>query len=190
MSSATGASRHVWVPPGPGLDKCLVQLRLTLFSAVSAGLASGDHRIFLATAPAAPASRSTRAAHARAHPPPGRQGHHHPARTAHGTRDRPGHRRAHGRPGVPDRRRAAAGPAQRRVDRPQGRPPRRDHQDRHAPHAAARVHHRRASLDAGVPPRAGPSGWPGPGCGTRRGCVAAASAARRSAVRPVKVISL
>jgi hypothetical protein len=28
---------------GPGLDKCLVQLRLTLFSAVSAGLASIDH---------------------------------------------------------------------------------------------------------------------------------------------------
>ena len=38
--------------------------------------------------------------------------------------------------------RAAAGPARRRADRPQGRPPRRDRQGRNAPHAQARVHHR------------------------------------------------
>ena len=37
-----------------------------------------------------------------------------------------------------------------RTDRPQDRPPRRDRQDRHAPHAAARV---TAALDAGVPLR-------------------------------------
>ena len=30
----------------------------------------------------------------------------------------------------------------RRADRPQDRPPRRDHQGRHAPHAQARIHHR------------------------------------------------
>ena len=47
------------------------------------------------------------------------------------------------RTGVPGRGRVAAGPARRRADRPQDRPPRRDHQERHAPHAAARVHHRR-----------------------------------------------
>ena len=39
---------------------------------------------------------------------------------------------------------AAAGPARRRADRPHDRPPRRDHQERHAPHAAARVHHCRS----------------------------------------------
>ena len=49
-----------------------------------------------------------------------------------------------GRAGVPGRGRAAAGPARRRADRPQDRPPRRDRQGRHAPHAQARVHHRRA----------------------------------------------
>jgi integrase/recombinase XerD len=38
----------------------------------------------------------------------------------------------------------AAGPARRRADRPQDRPPRQDRQDRHAPHAQTRVHHRRA----------------------------------------------
>src|SRR5215468_8670434 len=42
---------------------------------------------------------------------------------------RPGHRGTNGRAGVPGRRRAAAGPARRRADRPQGRPPRRDHQE-------------------------------------------------------------
>ena len=55
------------------------------------------------------------------HHPLGRQGRHHPARTAHGTGDRPGHRRAHRRAGVPGCRQAAAGPAWRRADRPQGR---------------------------------------------------------------------
>ena len=48
------------------------------------------------------------------------------------------------RAGVPGRGRAAAGPARRRADRPQDRPPRRDRQGRHAPHAQTRVHHRRA----------------------------------------------
>jgi integrase/recombinase XerD len=46
-------------------------------------------------------------------------------------------RRAHRRAGVPGRRRAAAGPPRRRADRPQDRPPRRDRQGRHAPHAQA-----------------------------------------------------
>ena len=55
------------------------------------------------------------------------------------------------RPGLPHRRRAAAGPARRRADRPQGRAPRRDHQARRPAHAQTRVHHRRA--DAGVPLR-------------------------------------
>ena len=56
------------------------------------------------------------------------------------------------RAGVPGRGRAAAGPAWRRADRPQGRPPRRDRQGRHAPHAQACVH-LPPRLDAGVPLR-------------------------------------
>ena len=76
--------------------------------------------------------------------PQGRQGGHHPAGAAHCPGNRPGHRRAHRRAGVPGRGRAAAGPARRRADRPPDRPPCRDRQDRHAPHAQARVHHRRA----------------------------------------------
>ena len=83
--------------------------------------------------------------------PQGRQGGHYSAGAAHGPGDRPGHRGTAGRAGVPDRGRAAAGPARRRADRPQGRPPRRDRKDRHAAHAAARIHHRQ--LDAGVPLR-------------------------------------
>ena len=55
-----------------------------------------------------------------------------------------GHRRAHRRAGVPGRGRAAAGPARRRADRPQDRPPCRDRQNRYASYAQARVHHRRA----------------------------------------------
>jgi hypothetical protein len=58
-----------------------------------------------------------------------------------GPGDRPGHRGAHGRAGVPGRGRSAAGPARRRAGRPQGCPPRRDRQGRHAPHAAACVYH-------------------------------------------------
>jgi integrase len=65
------------------------------------------------------------------------------ARAAHGPGNRPGHRRAHRRVGIPDRGRAAAGPARRRADRPQDRPPRRDRQSRHTPHAASCLHHRR-----------------------------------------------
>jgi hypothetical protein len=42
--------------------------------------------------------------------PQGRQGGGHPAGAAYGPGDRLGHRRAHGRPGVAGRRRAAAGP--------------------------------------------------------------------------------
>ena len=72
----------------------------------------------------------------------GRQGGDHPAGAAHGPGDRPGHRRTDRRAGVPGWGRAAAGPARRRADRPQGRPPCRDRQDRHAAHAAACVHHR------------------------------------------------
>ena len=45
---------------------------------------------------------------------------------------------------VPRRRWPAAGPARRRADRPQSCAPRGDRQIRHAPHAAARIHHRRA----------------------------------------------
>jgi integrase len=85
------------------------------------------------------------------HHPQGRQDRHHPARTAHRPGARPGHRRTHRRAGVPGRRRAAAGPARRRTDRPAHCPPRRDRQERHAPHAAARVI--TAALDAGVPLR-------------------------------------
>jgi Phage integrase, N-terminal SAM-like domain len=85
----------------------------------------------------------------------GRHDRHHLARAAHGTGARPGHRRAHRRAGVPGRRRAAAGPAWRRADRPQGRAPGRDRQDRHAPHAAARVHHRRAGRRGAAAGRAG-----------------------------------
>ena len=59
--------------------------------------------------------------------------------------DRPGRRRAHRRAGLPGRGRTAAGPARRRADRPQDRPPRRNRQDRHAPHPQTRVHHRRAN---------------------------------------------
>jgi hypothetical protein len=57
---------------------------------------------------------------------------------------RAGSARAHGRPGLHGRRRAAAGPARRRADRPQGRPPRRNRQGGHAAHAQTCVHHRRA----------------------------------------------
>jgi integrase/recombinase XerD len=55
----------------------------------------------------------------------------------------PGHRGTVRRAGVPDRGRAAAGPARRRADRPQGSPPRQDRQVRHAAHAETRLHHRR-----------------------------------------------
>ena len=48
-----------------------------------------------------------------------------------------------GGPVVPGRGRAAAGPARRRADRPQDRPPRQDRQVRHAPHAETRLHHGR-----------------------------------------------
>jgi integrase len=68
----------------------------------------------------------------------GRQSRHHPAGTADGPGHRPGHRRAHRRAGVPGCRRAAAGPARRRADRPQDRPPRRDRQGRHAPRSDTR----------------------------------------------------
>ena len=47
------------------------------------------------------------------------------------------HRRAHRRPAVRRRGRAAAGPARRRPDRPAGNPPRRDRQARQPAHAAA-----------------------------------------------------
>ena len=63
--------------------------------------------------------------------PQGRQGGHHPAGAAHRPGDRPGHRRPHRRAAVPGCRRATTGPARRRADRPQGRPPRRDRQGRH-----------------------------------------------------------
>ena len=49
---------------------------------------------------------------------------------------------------------AAAGPARCRADRPQGRPPRRDRQGRHAPHAEACVHHRRAGCRGAAAGRA------------------------------------
>ena len=50
-----------------------------------------------------------------------------------------------GGPGVPGRGRPPAGPARRRADRPPHRAPGRDRQDRHAPHAQARVHHCRSN---------------------------------------------
>jgi Phage integrase, N-terminal SAM-like domain len=59
----------------------------------------------------------------------------------HSPGDRPSHRRAHRRAGVPGPRRAAAGPARRRADRPQDRTPRPDRQIRHAPHAETCLHH-------------------------------------------------
>jgi integrase/recombinase XerD len=52
-------------------------------------------------------------------------------------------------------RRAAAGPAWRRADRPPDRPARRDRQARGAAHAAARVHHRRAGRRGAAARRAG-----------------------------------
>ena len=76
------------------------------------------------------------------HHPERRQGGDCPAGTAHGPGDRPGRRRAHRLAGVPGRGRATAGPARRRQGRPQGRPPSGHRQDRDAPHAQARVHHR------------------------------------------------
>ena len=56
-----------------------------------------------------------------------------------GPGDRPGRRRTHRRAGVPGRGRPPAGPARRRADRP----PYRNRQVRHAPHAETRVHHSR-----------------------------------------------
>ena len=76
------------------------------------------------------------------HHPERRQGGDCPAGTAHGPGDRPGRRRAHRLAGVPGRGRATAGPARRRQGRPQGRPPSGHRQDRDAPPAQARVHHR------------------------------------------------
>lgn len=80
--------------------------------------------------------------------PEGRRSGDHPAGGAHRPGNRPGHRRAHRRGGVPGHGRSAAGPAWRRPDRPQGRPPCRDRQDRHALRAQARG---TAALDAGSP---------------------------------------
>ncbi len=76
------------------------------------------------------------------HHPQGRQGGHHPAGAANRPGDRPGRWRAHRRAGVCGRGRPPAGPARRRADRPQGRPPRRDRQSGHASQAEACVHHR------------------------------------------------
>jgi hypothetical protein len=78
------------------------------------------------------------------HHPQGRQGGHHPAGAADRPGDRSGHRRAHRRARVPGSGRPPAGPARRRADRPQGRPPRRDRQGGHASRAQTRVHHCRA----------------------------------------------
>jgi integrase len=61
-----------------------------------------------------------------------------PLAPAHCPGDRPGHRRARRRSGIPRNGRAAAGPARRRQGRPQGRPPGGHRQSRHAPHAQAR----------------------------------------------------
>jgi len=52
------------------------------------------------------------------------------------------------------RRWAAAGPARRRADRPPDRPPRRDHQARRTPHAAARIRHSRPGRRGPAPRRA------------------------------------
>ncbi len=78
------------------------------------------------------------------HHPQGRQGRHDPAGAAHCPGHRPGHRQAHRRAGVPGRRRTADRPARCRAARPQGRPPRRDHQSRHPAHASACIYYRRA----------------------------------------------
>jgi integrase len=75
----------------------------------------------------------------------GRQGRHHPARAPHRPGGRPGRRGTQRWPGLPGHVGAAAGPARRRADRPPYRPPRRDRREGRAAHAAARVHHRRAS---------------------------------------------
>jgi integrase len=61
-----------------------------------------------------------------------------PAGAADRPGDRPGGRRTHRRTGVPGQGRAAAGPARRRADRPRDCPPRRDHQERHAPRCGTR----------------------------------------------------
>jgi hypothetical protein len=90
------------------------------------------------------------------HHPQGRQDRHHPARTAHCPGDRPGHRRTHRRAGVPGYRRAAAGPARRRADRPQDGPPGRDRQNRLAATAAGR----RLAIAASDAPRAQPEREP------------------------------
>jgi integrase len=74
----------------------------------------------------------------------GRQGGHDPACAANRPGDRPGYRRACRRAGVPGCGRTAAGPARRRADRPPHRASRRDRKGRHAPHAQARLHFRRA----------------------------------------------
>jgi integrase len=73
-----------------------------------------------------------------------RKDRHHSAGAADRPGARPGHRRAHRRAGVPGPGRETTRPARRRADRPQDCPPRRDRQDRHAPHAETRLHHRRS----------------------------------------------
>jgi integrase/recombinase XerD len=74
----------------------------------------------------------------------GEQGGDAPAGAAHGPGDRPGHRGTDQRTGVPGRGRAAAGPAWCWADGPPHRAPPRHRQSRHASHAEACVHHRRA----------------------------------------------
>jgi len=55
--------------------------------------------------------------------------------------DRPDRRRALPGADLPDRGRCPAGPARRRADRPQDRPPGRHRQARRAAHAQARIYH-------------------------------------------------
>jgi integrase len=64
-------------------------------------------------------------------------------RPMHGPGDRSGHQRTSRRADLPASRWAADGSAQRRADRPPGRPTRRAEQEDQSAHVAARVHHRR-----------------------------------------------
>jgi hypothetical protein len=84
----------------------------------------------------------TRAPDAHDHPQ-GRKGRHHPARATYRPGNRPGHRRTHRWPGLPDRRRATAGPARRRADlAPPGNftPPDSSARQSQPPGGASRTH--------------------------------------------------
>jgi hypothetical protein len=107
-------------PLGPPAEHALISIH----AEPAAGIGGHRHRHRAARPGARPPDAD--------HHPQGRQGRHDTAGTAYGAGDRPGHRRAHGRAGVPGSDGQRLDPARGRADRPPHRAPRRDRQGRHA----------------------------------------------------------